>query len=173
MKKYTCKTCGKTFFSYNVNPSFCNLNCKGIYQIKDLPEKEIIKSYIDGKTLIEIKKIYGGSQKSITNVLKRNNVDLRKAVKRDQKGEKNASWKGGVYVSPESYRFVRLYDHERKGYYIQEHRLKTLGIEGGDLIVHHKNGDKLDNRLENLEVMTRADHNKLHNDERRQKKKVS
>jgi len=94
MKKYTCKTCENTFFSYNVNPSFCNLNCKGIYQIKDLPEKEIIKSYINGKTLIEIKKIYGGSQKSITNVLKRNNVDLRKAVKRDQKGDKNSFWKG-------------------------------------------------------------------------------
>lgn len=33
-------------------------------------------------------------------------------------------------------------------------------------ILHHKNEDKTDNRIENLEVMTRGDHNRLHNKER-------
>lgn len=171
MKKYTCKICLNEFFSFNVNPTFCSLRCKGVFQQKGLPEKEIIDAYSDGKTLLEIRDLYGGSQKSITNVLKRNNIPLRKAAKRDQRGEKNSSWKGGMYISPEGYRFIRLYDQKGNGYYIQEHRIKTLGVDGGDLIVHHKNENRLDNRLENLEVMTRAAHNKLHNDERRQKKR--
>lgn len=29
-------------------------------------------------------------------------------------------------------------------------------------VVHHINGDRLDNRIENLQVMTRAEHNRLH-----------
>ena len=42
---------------------------------------------------------------------------------------------------------------------------KHLGITlGPDQDVHHINGVKLDNRLENLEVLTKSEHTKRHHD---------
>lgn len=49
----------------------------------------------------------------------------------------------------------------------QEHRLLMEQIVGRKLtwgeVVHHRNGDRGDNRPENLEVMTRRQHSEHHN----------
>lgn len=82
--------------------------------------------------------------------------------------EKNPSWKGGIKYG-NGYRFLKRPDHPFKSYdgYVMEHRLVMEAHLGRILerseIVHHLSGDKLDNRLCNLQLMTLSDHSKLHN----------
>jgi late competence protein required for DNA uptake (superfamily II DNA/RNA helicase) len=73
-------------------------------------------------------------------------------------------WKGGRYKKG-GYIVVRCEGHpraEKRGHYVKEHILvmeKHLGryLKENE-IVHHKNGIKDDNRLENLELMTKTKH---------------
>ncbi len=78
-------------------------------------------------------------------------------------GELHPRWKGGKTIV-NGYYMIHILDHPRSGKNnrVFEHILvaeKTLGryLEK-DEIVHHVNGNKLDNTSENLAVMLRKDH---------------
>lgn len=54
---------------------------------------------------------------------------------------------------------------EETGYCEYEHRLVWIEHNGPippKMEVHHRNGDMSDNRIENLELISRAEHNRLH-----------
>lgn len=95
------------------------------------------------------------------------------------RGKLNASWKHDRKVSRYGYIQVRSLEHPfRDGEgFVFEHRLiaekyllndeNSVTIDGKrylrpDYIVHHINHDRQDNRVENLAVMTKPEHSKMH-----------
>ncbi len=86
------------------------------------------------------------------------------------KASKQHRWKPGGSVASNGYVKIRV----GKGHpladpngYAYEHLVVWMAAGNqrprkGE-IIHHKNDDKTDNRIDNLQVMTRAEHNRLHN----------
>lgn len=87
-----------------------------------------------------------------------------------RRGAANSNWRGGRIAEPSGR--VRIYAlghpdaRQLGGSHIYEYRLvaeKKIGRPlTADEVVHHVNGDVTDNRPENLEVMTPAEHCRVH-----------
>ena len=174
---YTCQGCGEIFKSYNPNPKFCSRACKDTCQIADIDTRKAISMYLSGMTQQEVAEALGVTQKVIHTMLKREGIKTRKAAKRNQTGESNHMWKGGRVIDGGGYVLIKKHDHTRRkkaGQYVPEHVLvmeKHLGRKlnwfgpghPDSEIVHHINGDKKDNRIENLMIVNFVEHMKIHN----------
>lgn len=95
------------------------------------------------------------------------------------KGDRNPQWKDGTRISQEGYRLIRVnYEHpnQQAGGYILEHRFVMSQHLSRPLhpneIVHHKDHNKLNNHIDNLEITTREDHQKDHHTRIKKLKKV-
>lgn len=80
---------------------------------------------------------------------------------------------GGHIKDRNGYSYVYIPEHPYASSdgYVMEHRLVMESCIGRylekDEVIHHINGNKKDNRIENLMIMTPAEHLRLHNQKRR------
>ena len=81
-------------------------------------------------------------------------------------GSKNGNWKGGKNKHSKGYIEVRVAVNRRK----LEHRKIMEDYLGRELksseIIHHKDGNKTNNSIENLIITNSSDHAKYHLEER-------
>src|SRR5699024_1406120 len=83
------------------------------------------------------------------------------------RGEINPIYKGGT-VSSYGYKLIKKPEHPNAGVdgYIFEHRYVMSEHIGRHLredeVVHHKDENRLNNEINNLEIMSRSEHTKLH-----------
>jgi hypothetical protein len=88
--------------------------------------------------------------------------------KKGRPGKNNPNGKGGKYISNDGYVMIYVPQHALcncRGY-AREHRIVFQKKVGRRLerfeIIHHVDGDKLNNKIENLRIMTKEEHDRLH-----------
>ena len=112
------------------------------------------------------------------NPSKRPEVNQKKTETRIRNG--TLFLKGGRLSDPDGYILVRQpnHPHANSAGYVREHRLVMEDVLGRFLspteVVHHKNRDRADNRVENLQLCAdKAEHTRIHLDEMIEKRKRS
>lgn len=145
--------------------------------IVDVPKETLIHLYEKKQmTLREICRELDQGYKHVWRLFEHYKIPRRVAKPRYGQSEKeNHNWKGGKTIR-NGYIEIRCIGHPREkgaGHYVPKQVLvmeKALGRYLTDNeVVHHINGNKLDNRLENLQLMSLSgenSHTRLHNQKR-------
>ncbi|MEK9208045.1 MAG: HNH endonuclease signature motif containing protein [Patescibacteria group bacterium] len=140
---------------------YCSKSCsvKAQHKRKEIGFENKNPNYIDGRSSKILVCSCGKKTSSYRNKL---------CLKCFRKKMSEENWKGGRYFH-QGYVYVYSPQHPNRvsGGYIKEHRLvmeKHLKrYLTNKEVVHHKNRNKSDNRIENLQLMTHSEHTIYHN----------
>jgi hypothetical protein len=122
----------------------------------DNVEKQVVADYLDGMRASDVSSKYEIASETVWNILKRKGVTYRHSIKNNTTG-KTRGW-----ITPEGYRKCLIgKDHLFRSMAtlngeIYEHRLIMAEhldrpLEKNET-VHHINGNRADNRIENLQI---------------------
>jgi HNH endonuclease len=172
----TCQRCGATFERVRSGgrpPKYCSVDCRTkannsrpnarVAGDRSWPrdtqiEREVCEKYQSGLSTWSVADTYGVSEGTVERVLNRNGIARR---------DRNMStvrkrFKGGRITHASGYIWLRIDDDDplacmrSPNGYAQEHRIVMARHLGRPLdkteTVHHKNAQRADNRLENLEL---------------------
>lgn len=168
-------TIRKRMKEYGIQRRDTNKERSLIYNLgidKEQFEKEIRILYLEKLMSInEIARKYNVTSVVIRRRLKEFKIPLRnrkEANALNNSGSKNPKWNGGKRTHSDGYIQLLMPDHPNADGcgYVYEHRYVMECFLGRNLEtnehVHHINENKADNRIENLQVLSPAEHAKLH-----------
>lgn len=157
MTTVICAQCGNSFRAWPSDKRrYCSRRCFDLGHTKSYS----IRCEICGRELIAAAKQAKSGERRFCS---RRCAGKSSTPPGSQTGEKSSSWKGGRFQSSIGYEMVLL---EGQGKYTTAQKAimeKTLGrkLRPGE-VVHHRDGDKMNNDVSNLEVMSRAAHARIH-----------
>lgn len=141
--------------------------------------KEILaQKYKELGSLNKVAEYFGISKKLVLNYMKKydipRNTPNKDKTPKDRR--KNNNYHKGYKITASGYKKIRVnYDHPKKDSsgYVHEHVLvmeQKLGrYLKEDEVVHHIDRNRLNNSIENLQLMNKSDHKCMHSREDRKK----
>lgn len=182
-----CAVCHKSYMAYRDTSTFCSNPCKFQNRrnpLLDEEENKIVELYESGLTWEQVAQVIGFPKSRLRKYIDRikSKIDFKTRVgkKLNQSGPNNDSWKGGK-IKLSGYVSIKSPGHPRgrggnRGY-VMEHILVMEAYIGRYIVfhgrqhpdnevVHHINGVRNDNRLENLVLMLSREHSFLHGNQK-------